>query len=297
MSAPKKPKRSGLGRGLDALLPKTNIQDVQRLAVTQLQVSAYQPRKTIDAAALAELTQSIASKGVLQPLLVRPLAPTKTDDDVSPTSSEPSRYEIVAGERRFRAAMQAGLDSVPVVVRTLSDQETLEVAIVENLQRENLSPLEEAQAFKQLLDFGLNQEAVATSVGKSRSAIANSLRLLKLQPSAQEALTKQEISAGHARAILALPDFYQHWALEQIVSQGLSVRQAEALKLPGQPSQDVKQASASSSERPYASLEEDLTRHLGTRVSIKGEDKGKLEVHFHTVDELERLLELLGYQA
>ncbi len=297
MSAPKKQKRSGLGRGLDALLPKTTTSDVQRLALTQLQVSPYQPRKTIDTEALAELTQSIASKGVLQPLLVRPIQ-ASIEDNQTPigSSSEPRHYEIVAGERRFRAAMQAGLDSVPVVIRDLSDQETLEVAIIENLQRENLNPLEEAQAFKQLLDFGMNQEGVAASVGKSRSAIANSLRLLKLQPSAQDALNKKEISAGHARAILALPDFYQHWALEQIVSQGLSVRQAEALKLPGQASQDTKQV-ASASERPYARLEEDLTRHLGTRVAIKGEDKGKLEVYFHTVDELERLLELLGYQA
>ncbi|MEM7738853.1 MAG: ParB/RepB/Spo0J family partition protein [Deinococcota bacterium] len=296
MSAPKKSKRSGLGRGLDALLPKASSQDIRRLAVTQLQVSPYQPRKTIDLTALAELTQSIASKGVLQPLLVRPLSLDIEDSQDITASPELEQYEIVAGERRFRAAVQAGLDSVPVVVRELSDQETLEVAIIENLQRENLSPLEEAQAFKQLLDFGMNQEAVATSVGKSRSAIANSLRLLKLQPSAQDALTKKEISAGHARAILALPDFYQHWALEQITSQGLSVRQAEALKLPGQPSQDNKQMSPTS-ERPYARLEEDLTRHLGTRVAIKGEDKGKVEVHFHTVDELERLLELLGYQA
>lgn len=318
----KKTKRTGLGRGLDALLPKTipktDSREVERVALEHLQVSPYQPRKTIDPEALAELTRSIANKGVLQPLLVRPL---------SEDADGQMRYEIVAGERRFRAATQAGLSTVPVVSRQLDDQETLEIAIIENLQRENLNSLEEAQAFKQLMNFGMNQEEVAASVGKSRSAIANSLRLLRLPEDAQQALARGDISAGHARAILAKPEPWQRWALEQITMQGLSVRQAERLSLPVvEPVfAETEKAIASQTTRriaptvndPYElgktelrekqqedvspvshrEIAEDLTRFFGAKVTIQGYDQGKIEVRFHSLEELQRLLEFFGYQA
>lgn len=270
-------KARGLGRGLDALLPKAEKRTHQ-VDVQELRVSSFQPRKRVDEAAIAELAASIAEKGVLQPLLVRPVA---------------DGYEIVAGERRFRAAQRAGLSSVPVVVREFDDRETLEVAIVENLQREDLTPVEEARAFKQLLDFGLTQEGVADAVGKSRSAVANTLRLLQLPEKALEALDEGVITAGHARAVLSQPEADRLWAFQQIVNRELSVREAEALKRRTQGAgrtRDVRM-------HRHARLEEDLSRHAGTRVQIRGGSKGRIELHFHSEDELQRLLELLGYQA
>lgn len=262
---------------MDALLPKVE-RGVQHVPVAQLRASQFQPRLKMDEAALAELAASVREKGVLQPILVRPVD---------------GGYEIVAGERRFRAARQAGLITVPAVVRELSDRETLEIAIVENLQREDLNPMEEARAFKQLLDFDLSQEKVAQAVGKSRSAIANTLRLLTLPESAQEALELGAITAGHARAILAQPQDDRNWALEEIVRRGLTVRQAEQLERPAARTGDADDKSA----RPYHQLEEDLSRFAGTRVSISGRKKGRIELHFHDEDELQRLLDLLGYQA
>jgi len=271
-------KARGLGRGLDALLPKTQG-SIQQVALDRLAPSPNQPRKRMDEAAIAELASSIAEKGMLQPILVRP---------------REDGFEIVAGERRFRAARQAGLASVPVVVRDLDDRETLEIAIVENLQREDLNPVEEARAFKQLLDFGQKQEEIGRAVGRSRSAVANSLRLLTLPERALAALETGEISAGHARAVLAQPEADRPWALETIVARGLSVREAEGLRRPaGAP----KGATGKSASGPYAELEEDLSRHAGTRVRIRGEKRGRIELHFHSEDELTRLLELLGYEA
>ncbi len=267
-------KRSSLGRGLDALLPKS--EGVRQINLDALHVSAFQPRKHIDAEAISELAASIALKGVIQPLLVRPVT---------------EGFEIVVGERRFRAAKQAGLVSVPAVVRTLTDQETLEIAIIENLQREDLNAVEEARAFQQLMSFGLNQEAVAKAVGKSRSAVANTLRLLNLPDEALAALEKNEVSAGHARAILALPEADRDWALKEILTKQLSVRQAEALQ-PRKVSQPVPQPQTGT----YQRLEEDLTRQVGAKVKIKGKDKGRLELFFHSADELTRLLGLLGYE-
>ena len=190
-------KRS-LGRGLDALLPKVEKGGVEQLPLSELSVSVYQPRKRLDPEGVAELARSVAQRGVLQPLLVRPSG---------------QGYEIVAGERRFRAAQQAGLKTVPVVVKTLDDRETLEIALIENVQREDLSAVEEARAFKQLLEFGLSQEEVADAVGKSRSTVANTLRLLQLGDAALSALDEGRISAGHARAILAQPENDREWAL------------------------------------------------------------------------------------
>jgi ParB family transcriptional regulator, chromosome partitioning protein len=275
-------RRSGLGRGLDALLPKVDKGGVEQINLEQLHVSPYQPRKRIDPEAIAELAASIAEKGVLQPLLVRP---------------SDSGYEIVAGERRFRAAKQAGLTTVPVIVKNLSDQETLEIAIIENLQREDLNAVEEALAFKKLMEFGLSQEDVAKAVGKSRSAVANTLRLLQLSETALAALADERITAGHARAILAQPESDQDWALKQILENSLNVRQAEELKrpefIPLVPKSDMPKIH----EGLYGQLEQDLARHVGSKVVIRGKDKGKLELHFHSREELERLLSLLGYQA
>jgi ParB family transcriptional regulator, chromosome partitioning protein len=276
------PQRSGLGRGLDALLPKIDRGGVEQVNLEQLQVSPYQPRKRMDPEAIAELSASIAEKGVLQPLLVRPID---------------TGYEIVAGERRFRAAKQAGLTTVPVIVKNLSDQETLEIAIIENLQREDLNAVEEAMAFRKLMDFGLNQEEVAKAVGKSRSAIANTLRLLQLPEAALNSLADERISAGHARAILAQPESDQDWALQQILENSLNVRQAEELVRPELTPLTPKGDGPKIHHGMYGQLEQDLTRHIGSKVHIKGKDKGRLELHFHSREELERLLSLLGYQA
>jgi ParB family chromosome partitioning protein len=263
-----------LGRGLDALLPKTGVQQV---AVSDLKVSEFQPRKRIDSKALAELTASISEKGVLQPLLVRP-----TD----------SGFEIVAGERRFRAAVEAGLSTVPVVVKTLGDQETLEIAIIENLQREDLSPVEEARAFSQLQEFGLKQDGIAKAVGRSRSAVTNALRLLKLPEEALIALDRGKITAGHARAVLAQDEVDRLWALGQIVDRDLSVREAEALKRSSAP-----RSARSAGDGRYDQLQEDLSRQVGSTVRIRGGSRGRIELHFHSRDELEGLLERLGYRT
>lgn len=262
---------------MDALLPKLE-RGVQMLDVRSLRSSPNQPRQRMDEAALAELAASIAEKGVLQAIVVRPVG---------------SEFEVVAGERRFLAAKQAGLTSVPAVVRELTDQETLEIAIIENLQREDLNAVDEAAAFKQLLDYGLSQERVAKAVGKSRSAVANALRLLALSPDVLDALREGELTAGHARAILAQPEADRAWAFERIRADSLSVRQAEALKRRTVPARRGRDAR----DGRYAQLEEGLSRHAGTRVKILGGKRGRIELHYHSEDELSRLLELLGYEA
>jgi ParB family chromosome partitioning protein len=257
------------------LLPKVE-RGAQQLPVSTLVPSPLQPRKAMDPEALAELSASIAQKGVLQPLLVR---------------LKDGQHEIVAGERRFRAATAAGLTVVPVIIRDLTDQETLEIAIIENLQREDLNVIDEALAFRQLLDFGLTQEVVARTVGRSRSAVANTLRLLALPEEVQAALAQGLISAGHGRAILAHAEAERNWVFQQIIERELTVRQAEALRRPkavGRPA---------ASDGRYLQLEEDLSRHAGTKVRVAGGKRGRIELHFHSEDELTRLLELLGYQA
>lgn len=268
-------KAKGLGRGLEALLPKGDA-GVRQLRVDELRVSSLQPRRTFDEETLIELAASIAKQGVVQPLIVRPAE---------------GGFEIVAGERRYRAAQRAGLDTVPAIVRQLDDRQTLEMAIVENLQREDLTPLDEARAYRRLLDFGLTQEEVAQAVGRSRPAVANTLRLLSLPAAALEALEQGRISAGHARAVLAQPAEDRAWALDQIVARGLSVRQAEALKRPtsrgGRPAER---------DGRHRALEEELTRHVGTRVRISGGSRGTVQIHFHDEGALQRLLELLGYR-
>ncbi len=278
-------KTGGLGRGLDALIPKANLEEKvvvpNMLAIKLLEPNSKQPRRNFNEEALEELTASIREKGVLQPLLVRPRG---------------KRYEIVAGERRWRAATRAGLEQVPVVIRELTDRETLEIALIENLQREDLGALEEAKAYNQLLELGTTQDEVAKAVGKARSTITNSLRLLQLTRDAQLALEDNSITAGHARAILGQPAVDRDWALEQIVVRDLTVRQAEMLKREPAPEILAKQATL---EKPrlHRQLELELSRIAGTKVKIVGEDKGKLELYYHNLEDLHRILEILGYEA
>ena len=275
----KSSKSGGLGRGLDALIPRSAVNAApQKLLLSELVANAQQPRTVFEDAALEELASSIAEKGVLQPLLVRPKG---------------KGYEIVAGERRFRAAKLAGLTEVPVVVRELDDRETLEIALIENLQRENLNPLEEARAFQGLLELGLTQEQLAKTLGKGRSTIANGLRLLNLSRDAQKALEDGLISAGHARAILSRPAGQQEWALEQTLTHDLNVRQLEQLKEPD----NVSRETNSAKPRVHRQLELELARLTGTKVRIVGQDKGRLELHYHSLEDLNRILELIGYES
>ncbi|WP_424950644.1 ParB/RepB/Spo0J family partition protein [Deinococcus sp.] len=276
--------RAGLGRGLDALLARPAVTldrpASQTLAIGRIVQAGYQPRQVFAPEALAELAQSIRDKGVLQPLLVRPRGDS---------------FEIVAGERRWRAAGLAGLSELPVIIRDLSDREALEVAIVENLQREDLGPLEEARAYQALLDQGLNQEAVALAVGKGRSTVSNALRLLQLPPAALKSLETSEISSGHARAILALPEGDRGWALEQINARKLSVREAEALKREARtPEARTSIPIKVNPPRAYRTLELNLSRSVGTKVRIQGEDRGRIELNFGSREELDRLVALLA---
>jgi ParB family chromosome partitioning protein len=276
----KNSKSGGLGRGLDALIPRqgTTNGEGRKLPLGDLVANHQQPRTVFEDAALEELASSIREKGILQPLLVRPKGKT---------------FEIVAGERRFRAAKLAGLTEVPVIVRDLDDRETLEIALIENLQRENLNPLEEARAYQGLLDLGQTQEELAKTLGKGRSTIANGLRLLNLSRDAQKALEDGLISAGHARAILAKPKEQQDWALEQTLTHDLNVRQLEQLK----PQPDVSRETSAAKPRTHRQLELELTRLIGTKVRIVGQDKGRLELQYHSLEDLNRLLEFLGYAA
>jgi ParB family transcriptional regulator, chromosome partitioning protein len=277
----KNSKQGGLGRGLDALIPRVSATVVpQKLALNLLEANKSQPRTVFEDDALIELSKSIAEKGVLQPLLVRPKG---------------KKYEIVAGERRFRAAKLAGLEEVPVIVRELDDRETLEIALIENLQREDLNPLEEARAYQGLLDLGSTQEELAKALGKGRSTITNGLRLLQMSRDGQKALEDQLISAGHARAILAMPSEQQDWALEQILTHDLTVRQAEELKL--ETEKNVSRETIAAKPRVHRQLELELSRLTGTKVKIVGQDRGKLELHYHNLEDLNRILEMIGYEA
>ena len=276
-------KPGALGRGLDALLPKATNNQTNKAAIKDLIPNKDQPRTTFDEAALEELASSIRSKGVLQPLLVRPKG---------------KKYEIIAGERRYRAAQLAGLEEVPIIIREFSDQETLEIALIENLQREDLNPLEEARGYKNLLEFGITQDEAAQAVGKARSTVTNALRLLNLSPNAQQALEEASISAGHARALLGIPEQHRDWALDQILSNDLNVRQAEALKRTSETDARFGTSATQIPPKPrvHRQLELELSRFSGTKVRIVGEQKGRLELYYHSPEDLNRLLEMLGYE-
>jgi ParB family chromosome partitioning protein len=288
-----KPKKMALGRGLAALLGDSDFptdspptepkpgEKVIDLPLERVEPNPYQPRRIYEEAALKALADSIAEHGVLQPLVVRPVQ---------------EGYQLIAGERRLRASQMAGLNSVPVVVRRATDQQALLLALLENLQREDLNPLEEARAFLRLMDeFGLAQEDVGKAVGKDRSTVSNTMRLLKLPVEVQQDLAAGRLSAGHARALLGLVDSAPllRKAREQVVSQELSVRATESLvkKL-------LKPAAAPAAvdeDQAYIqSLAEDIQRSLGSRVSIQRKGKkGRITIEFASDKELERLLEVL----
>jgi ParB family chromosome partitioning protein len=249
------------------------------LAVTALKPGKYQPRSRMDQAALQQLADSIKTQGLLQPIVVRPVAADS--------------YEILAGERRWRAAQLAGLSDVPVIVKEVEDHVALQVALIENIQREDLNPLEEAAGIKRLIEeFSMTHEAAAQAVGRSRSAVTNLLRLLNLSARVREMLLEGEIEMGHARALLALAPPRQEQLARQIVEQQLSVRDVE--RLAGQAYVAIKPAAKAAKpvDRDVARLEEELSDALGTRVQIRasGKGKGRLEVTYRSFEQLDAIL-------
>lgn len=275
-------KRAGLGKGLDALIPggweSEGAGGVQQVPVEHIQPNPRQPRAALEAKALQELAASIKKHGVLQPLIV--------------TREADGRYTLIAGERRWQAARLAGLKEVPVIVREASEQERLELALIENVQRADLSPLETAEAYRQLHEeFGLTHEEIARRVGKSRVSVTNTLRLLQLPPAVQSALAAGEISEGHARALLGLSTPQAQTAvLHTILNKGLNVRQTEELvrKLTG--TRPTKPAPAAPPPEIQA-LEERLQAALGTRVRLKhGKKGGTVTIHYYSDEELDALI-------
>jgi ParB family chromosome partitioning protein len=281
-------RKSGLGRGLDALIPRGERSlptgGVTQVPVDLIEPNSRQPRGRMDENELTELAASIQEHGIIQPLIVT-------------RGRDPEKYYLIAGERRWKAASQAGLETVPVIVREATEQQRLLWALIENVQRADLSPLESAEAFRQLNeDFGLSHAEIATRVGKSRVAVTNTLRLLKLPLVIQQAITKGLISEGHARAMLALPTVQgQTAALQTVLTQALSVRQTEKLvqKLSGQKPAPRPQATPSPE---LAALEERLRDRLGTKVRLTHSKRGgKLIIHYYSDEELNALVDnLLG---
>ncbi len=272
-----------LGRGLAALIPQRENLETGSIDVPidRLKRNPYQPRQRIDEAALEQLAMSISEHGIIQPILV-----TETLDG----------YQLIAGERRVRAAQIAGLDRVPAIVRQLAGPAQLEVAIVENVQREDLDPIEEARAYRQLIDeFQLSQEEVAAKVGKARSTVANTLRLLELEPAVQEAIQAGSITEGHARALAGLPGPAQRQLLDTIVHRDLSVRQAEELARrlrEGPPARRQRESTPLDSE--LERVEEELRRALGTKVSLaRSRRGGRIVIEYYSDEELGRLYERL----
>jgi ParB family chromosome partitioning protein len=286
-------KKRGLGRGLDALLGNVNMEppvavsDKEKLhilPIEYLQSSRFQPRKDFDPVRLQELADSISAQGVLQPVVVRPIGE--------------NRYEIVAGERRWRAAQLARLHDIPVVVRNVSDQSALAIALIENLQREDLNPLEEAEALKRLQEeFSLTHQQIADAVSKSRATVTNLLRLNELHPEAKELLLKGEIEMGHARAILSLDPRRQGDLAKKVAAKNLNVRETEALvrKLQEE-AKNIPQQPVKAQDPDIARLEERVTQSIGAKAQIKHGEKGsgKLIISYDSLEQLEGVLERLG---
>ena len=304
-------KKSGLGRGLDALFPEKTVQSKPKtvktvkeekkvavdtkkssqqetsngermMKISMIEPNREQPRKKFDEDALQELSESIKQYGILQPLLV---------------SDKKDYYEIVAGERRWRAAKMAGLKEVPVVVEEFSTQEIVEISLIENIQREDLNPVEEAMAYKRLIDeFHLKQDEIAERVSKSRTAVTNSMRLLKLDSRVQQMMVDEMISAGHARAILAISDPEQQYnAAMKVFDEKLSVRETEKLvKSILTPTKKKPVVSNPTEDAIYESLEEKMKGITGTRVFIhrKKNNKGKIEIEYYSRDDLDRIIDL-----
>ena len=283
--------KKALGKGIGALLAENDVADespVTEVALSALKPGPEQPRRAFDETTLKELAQSIKEKGILQPILA------EQDTDGS--------YTIIAGERRVRAAKLAGIQKVPVIVRRFSTQEKLEIALIENVQREDLTPVEEALAYRRLMDIAeLSQEQVAIRVGKDRSTVANTLRLLKLPEESREALSHGLITAGHARALLALVNTGdQHVLLGRIVENGLSVREAEDVAASfnkgkkGKTGTSKKGVASRVKEPEIRELEQKLIEKLGTKVEVHGTgNKGRIQITYFSSDDLERILQIL----
>lgn len=280
-----------LGRGLSALMgePALSPRGVaaegrgagyMSCPIGSIVANRQQPRRTFRAEALAELADSIMEKGIIEPLVVRSLG---------------SSFELIAGERRWRAAKNVGLREVPVVVMDVTDAESLELAIIENIQREDLNPMEEAEAYQRLLDTGLSQELVAKKVSKERATVANYLRLLKLPPEVKVELVTGKISMGHARAILSLEGpGAQRELCKKVIAKGLSVREAERLVRAKKNPPVEKTTVSSGSSAALGAVEDELRRRFGTKVRIKEKGgKGSIELEFYSSEERERLLDLL----
>ena len=290
----------GLGKGLDALIPESSVRknaktEVEKqvviekvikkeevmVKISEVEPNRNQPRKNFDEDALLELSESIKQFGIIQPLVVQ-----KRKD-----------YEIIAGERRWRAAKIAGLKEVPVIIKDYTDQEIVEISLIENIQREDLNPIEEAQAFKRLLtEFHLKQDEVAEKVSKSRTAVTNSMRLLKLDERVQQMVIDDMLSTGHARALLATDDKEQQYSLaNKIFEEKMSVREVEHMMQALQkPKTEKKRKEEVPNKFIYEDVEEKLKNILGTKVSVnhKKNNKGKIEIEYYSNEELERLLEL-----
>jgi ParB family chromosome partitioning protein len=302
-------KKTGLGRGLDALLGPVNTQPAQtpapaaagvtpaaqpaaaftglrNIALDLLQPGKYQPRRDMHRETLEELAASIRTQGVLQPITVRPVS----------SGGGATRYEIIAGERRWRATQIAGLDEIPVIVRDVDDEGAAAIALIENLQREDLNPLEEAEGLKRLIDqFDLTHQEAATAVGKSRAAVSNLLRLLDLAPEALQLLASGELDMGHARALLGLSGARSQFdAARQVVSRGLSVRDTEALvrRLQSGKSASTKKGGDTVIDPDIRRLQDDLADKLCAKVAIQhsAKGKGKLVISYNSVDELDGIL-------
>lgn len=282
-------KRGGLGKGLDAIFMENESEDKNStvtLKISEIEPNREQPRRDFDETSLSELAESISQHGLLQPLLVRPLIG--------------GGYQIVAGERRYRACRMAGLSEVPAIIRELTDAQTMELALIENLQRENLNPLEEANGYRALLEeYGFSQEEVARSVGRSRPAVANALRLLNLPEQVREMVENGSLSAGHARALLALQNEEQMTALaEDIVANDLSVRQTERIIKMKKDAENAEQKTKVHILKPtyFSEVELALTEYLGNRVTVsplKGKKGGVLQIEFYSDEELAALAKKL----
>lgn len=287
-------RKSGLGKGLDSLIPETVNKSDSRNAlikksdqseimvkISKVEPNRDQPRKNFDEDALLELADSIKQFGVLQPLLVQ---------------DKKEYYEIIAGERRWRAAKLAGLKEIPVIVRKYTDQEIVEISLIENIQRENLNPIEEALAFKRLLnEFNLKQDEVAERVSKSRTSVTNSMRLLKLDERVQQMIVDDMISTGHARALLALEDGEEQYTLAmRIFDEKLSVREIEKIVKDLKNPKEKKQAELPDNDFVYRDMEEKMKAIFGTKVVIhqRANEKGKIEIDYFSGDDLERIIDL-----
>lgn len=278
-------KRRGLGRGLDALLGGgadgpaiLDEGELRNLPVEFLQRGRYQPRSEFDPAALQELADSIKAQGIVQPIVVRPLGSNK--------------YEIIAGERRWRAAQLAGLAEIPALVREVPDEAAVAVALIENIQREDLNPLEEATALKRLTEeFGLTHQEAAAAVGRSRASVSNLLRLLELHPDVKAGIVRGELEMGHARALAGLPEDKQPAAAALVIARGMTVRQTEALVKRLQ--QDKPEPAPAREDPNIRRLQEDLSERLGAAVRIQHDSRGsgKLVIQYASLDELDGILE------